>query len=319
MDILKSELAKRALDIGAITLNSENPYTWASGYRMPIYNDNRKHLRYVMNRQLITDAFISLIKKNNIPLEAVAGTSTAGIAPAASLAQALKLPVAIVEMGVCVWEYSLEFVYSLKSKIAPGEYNLVASTCPHSIIPAVQLANEKELPFAYIRAEKKDHGLKKQIEGIVKEGDSAVLVDFHTNESYADIAKSALEEQGVVVKKIFSEKIEPAKFVEKRAVVQVEDLISTGGSCLDEIQVLRTLGNNLDHCLAIFSYDFPETLGKFKGVNCNVHSIFGYDALLQVALGQGNITPAQYEMLKEWRKAPWDWGADHGFPKVEKK
>ena len=94
------ELAKAALDIGAISLKPNDPFQWASGYRMPIYNDNRKHLRYPENRNLITEGFKKIIRDNYIKVDMITGTSTSGIAPAASLAQELNVPIGIIEEGL---------------------------------------------------------------------------------------------------------------------------------------------------------------------------------------------------------------------------
>ena len=310
------ELAKKALEIGAITLSPDDPYTWASGFRMPIYNDNRKHLRFWENRQLITQALVSILRENKIPMGSITGTSTAGIAPAASLAWSLNSPISIIEKST-LYEYSPDLIRSLIQTAGNG-YSLVVSTCPHSIIPGVWLANEKRLPFAYVRATKKEHGLKQQIEGIVEKEDTAILIDFHTGESYANSAVQALEEQGAKVKLILSKLVTPP-VVKPGIRIQIEDLISTGGSCVTEIGMQKGLGNTVDYCLAIFSYEFPETLEKFREAGCNVKSIFGYSTLLEVALKEGAITPEQHEMLKGWRDDPFGWGEKHGFPKVEKK
>ncbi|MEK6871611.1 MAG: orotate phosphoribosyltransferase [Nanoarchaeota archaeon] len=82
------EIARRALEIKAIKLNSENPFTWASGYRMPIYNDNRLFLGYPQHRKLIAEGFISLLDTigEDYECDIIAGTSTAGISPATTFA-----------------------------------------------------------------------------------------------------------------------------------------------------------------------------------------------------------------------------------------
>lgn len=85
-------IAKAGLDIKAIKLNPDNPFQWASGYRMPIYNDNRMFLFYPEYRKLITDGFKDLTTQNKTPFNIVAGTSTAGISPGTSLANKLECP-----------------------------------------------------------------------------------------------------------------------------------------------------------------------------------------------------------------------------------
>ncbi len=86
------EIAKEGLNIKAIKLRPDNPFTWASGYRMPIYNDNRMFLSEPERRNLIIESFIRLIEKEKIEFNMIAGTSTSGIAPGAILADRLKIP-----------------------------------------------------------------------------------------------------------------------------------------------------------------------------------------------------------------------------------
>ena len=85
-------IAKVSLEIGSIKLRPADPFTWASGFRMPIYNDNRMLLFYPEYRKLIAKGFRNIIKKENIECDVIAGTSTAGIPHAAILADLLKKP-----------------------------------------------------------------------------------------------------------------------------------------------------------------------------------------------------------------------------------
>lgn len=86
------ELAKAGLSIKAIKLNPEQPFLWASGYQMPIYNDNRMFLFFSEYRQLIIDGLKQLILDQKIPCEVIAGTAMAGIPHGAGLANSLQLP-----------------------------------------------------------------------------------------------------------------------------------------------------------------------------------------------------------------------------------
>jgi orotate phosphoribosyltransferase len=86
------ELAKNALRIMATKLNPEDPFQWASGFRMPIYNDNRLFLFDATMRSANAAAFRQLIRQENIPYDIIAGTSTAGISPATTLADKLATP-----------------------------------------------------------------------------------------------------------------------------------------------------------------------------------------------------------------------------------
>lgn len=88
------DIAKAGLDIKAIKLNTKEPFQWASGYRMPIYNDNRMFLFFPEYRKLITDGFKYIADK--IGFSVIAGTSTAGIAPATSLANRLEGPLVYI-------------------------------------------------------------------------------------------------------------------------------------------------------------------------------------------------------------------------------
>ncbi|MCC6221258.1 MAG: orotate phosphoribosyltransferase [Deltaproteobacteria bacterium] len=85
-------LASVALSIGAVRFNPENPFRWASGYYMPIYNDNRLLLSSYAHRQMIKNGFLDIIDKNCLSFDVVAGVATGGISPATTLADALKLP-----------------------------------------------------------------------------------------------------------------------------------------------------------------------------------------------------------------------------------
>jgi orotate phosphoribosyltransferase len=87
------EIAKAGLGIKAVKLNTKKPFQWASGYHMPIYNDNRMFLWYPEHRQLIAETFQYFIASEELKLDFIAGTSTAGIAPATTLADRIKKPV----------------------------------------------------------------------------------------------------------------------------------------------------------------------------------------------------------------------------------
>ncbi len=90
------ELARTALETGAIKIDADSPFTWASGYRMPIYNDNRLLLGNSEHRNLIARAFQSIVNGQKIQVDAVAGTATAGIPHATTLADLLGTPLVYV-------------------------------------------------------------------------------------------------------------------------------------------------------------------------------------------------------------------------------
>ncbi|MDD3456903.1 orotate phosphoribosyltransferase, partial [Sphaerochaeta sp.] len=89
-------LASMALDLGAIKLQVQQPFTWASGYRMPIYNDNRRLLASAKARSLVCDAFAEMLDCLAFDADNIAGTATAGIPHATTLADRLGKPLSYV-------------------------------------------------------------------------------------------------------------------------------------------------------------------------------------------------------------------------------
>ncbi len=89
-------LATMALDLGAIKLEVQKPFTWASGYRMPIYNDNRRLLASPKARSLVCDAFSAMLECLQFDVQNIAGTATAGIPHATTLADRLGKPLSYV-------------------------------------------------------------------------------------------------------------------------------------------------------------------------------------------------------------------------------
>lgn len=90
------KIAKDLLDIKAVFLRPEDPFTWASGIKSPIYCDNRLTLSYPSVRNDVEDGLAALIKENFPDVEVLEGTSTAGIAHAALVAERLGLPMGYV-------------------------------------------------------------------------------------------------------------------------------------------------------------------------------------------------------------------------------
>ncbi len=89
-------MAQRAFGLGAIRLNTENPFQWASGYRMPIYNDNRQLLRDAEVRALVAEGFFQLLEAMEFTPDSVAGTATAGIPHATTLADRIGVPLTYI-------------------------------------------------------------------------------------------------------------------------------------------------------------------------------------------------------------------------------
>lgn len=89
-------IAEKALEMEAIRLSVSEPFQWASGYRMPIYNDNRRLLADFEARALICEAFAAVVEALGIDFDSIAGTATAGIPHATSLADRLEKPLSYV-------------------------------------------------------------------------------------------------------------------------------------------------------------------------------------------------------------------------------
>jgi orotate phosphoribosyltransferase len=205
---IANEIARKLLKINAIKLSPQKPYTWASGWKSPIYCDNRIALSYPAIRQSIIQSFVEKAEQFE-PYDAIAGVATAGIA--------------------------------------------------HGVL----LASELDKPFAYVRPKAKGHGRQNQIEGELLPG-SKVLV--------------------------------------------IEDLISTGGSCLKAVEALRASGVEVVGVLAIFTYGFERATEAFKAVDCPFTTLSEYDVLIQTALQEGYINSAVLQSLQEWRQNPDSWG-----------
>ena len=93
---ISENIAQVALEVGAIRINPREPFMWASGYKMPVYNDNRLLLGKAKHRSLIAGGFKDLLEKCAIKVEVIAGTATAGIPHATSLADLLQVPLVYV-------------------------------------------------------------------------------------------------------------------------------------------------------------------------------------------------------------------------------
>ncbi len=204
---MEKTTAKELLKIKAVFLSPENPFTWASGIKSPIYCDNRLILSYPETRKIVEAGIAENIKKYYPDCELVAGTSTAGIAHAALVADIL------------------------------------------------------DMPMAYVRGSAKDHGRNNQIEG----------------------------------------KVEPGT-----KVVVVEDLISTGGSCIDVVNVLREAGAEVLGVASIFTYGLEKGIKRLAEAEVKNVSLSNYDALIEAAIEENYILPEQEKKLRAFRSNPSD-------------
>ena len=204
---MKTTIAKDLLKIQAVFLRPDEPFTWASGIKSPIYCDNRLTLSDHQVRTDVESGLAALVKEHYPQAEVLMGTSTAGIAHAAITAQML------------------------------------------------------ELPMGYVRSGAKDHGRKNQIEG---------------------------------------------KLVPGQKVVVVEDLISTGGSVLEVVDVLREAGADVLGIVSIFTYGMKKSVDRLAEAQVKNVSLTDLDTVATVAAAEGYIRPEDQERLIAFRNNPSD-------------
>ncbi|HKG68365.1 MAG TPA: orotate phosphoribosyltransferase [Segetibacter sp.] len=201
-------VAEKLLQTGAVQLRPDEPFTWASGWKSPIYCDNRKVLSFPYIRDYIKSEMCNVIFEKYRDADLLAGVATAGIAWGAMAADQLKLP------------------------------------------------------FIYVRPKPKEHGLGNQIEGAIKKGQKTVIV---------------------------------------------EDLISTGKSSLQVVDVLRTAGLEILGMVSIFSYGFEEADKNFAEAGVQYESLTDYSTLINIGLEKGKIESRAETLLLQWRKDPGNW------------
>ena len=204
----KKVIAEKLLQINAIKLSLDNPFTWASGWKSPIYCDNRKSLSFPLIRDLIKSEMCNTLLGSFPKAGLLAGVATAGIAWGAMAADQLRLP------------------------------------------------------YIYVRPKPKEHGLGNQIEGPYEKG---------------------------------------------MKVVVIEDLISTGKSSLEVVQVLKNSGLEVDGLVSIFNYGFNEAVEAFKQAHVNYKSLTDYTTLIALAIEKGIVSANEEKTLLEWRENPAKW------------
>ncbi len=204
---LKELIAKDLLKIKAVFFRPEEPFTWASGIKSPVYCDNRLTLTAPDVRNDVENGLAQLIKENYPDCEVLMGTSTAGIAHAAIVGHIMGMP-----MG-------------------------------------------------YVRSGAKDHGRQNQIEGRLEKG---------------------------------------------QKVVVVEDLISTGGSVLEVVNVLRDAGADVLGIVSIFTYGMKKGIERLNEANVKNISLTNFDEIAVVAANEGYIKQEDIKKLIAFRDNPSD-------------
>ena len=204
---LAKTVAKNLLKIKAVFLKPNDPFTWASGIKSPIYCDNRLTLSFPETRKVVEEGLAEIIKEHFPTCEVVMGTSTAGIPHAAYVSEILNMP-----MG-------------------------------------------------YVRGGAKDHGRGNQIEGVVPVG---------------------------------------------KDVVVIEDLISTAGSSIEVVNVLREAGCNVLGIASIFTYNLQKGLDRLAAANVINHSLSNFETLVEVAAEENYISKDDINKVLKFQKNPSD-------------
>lgn len=200
-------IAKDLLKIKAVFFRPDEPFTWASGIKSPVYCDNRLILTAPEVRNDVENGLAALIKENYPDVEVLMGTSTAGIAHAAIVGHLM------------------------------------------------------DLPMGYVRSGAKDHGRQNQIEGKLEKG---------------------------------------------QKVVVVEDLISTGGSCIEVVNVLREAGAEVLGIVSIFTYGMQKGLTRLAEADVKNVSLTNFDVIAEVAAEDGYIEKDDVKRLIAFRNNPSD-------------
>ena len=204
---LAIEVAKNLLKIKAVFLKPNDPFTWASGIKSPIYCDNRLTLSYPETRKVVEQGLAEIIKKYYPTCEVIMGTSTAGIAHAAYVSDIL------------------------------------------------------DMPMGYVRGGAKDHGRGNQIEGVVPVG---------------------------------------------KDVVVIEDLISTAGSSIEVVEVLREAGCNVLGIASIFTYNLKKGIDRLAQANVINHSLSNFETLVEVAAELNYISESDIKKVLKFQQNPSD-------------
>jgi len=205
---MNREIARILLDLNAVSLRINPPFTWTSGRLAPIYCDNRLLMSEPAGRKMVANAFKVLIEEKKFKPEVIAGTATAGI--------------------------------------------------PH----AAWLADLMNLPMVYVRGTAKGHGKENRIEGRIEAG---------------------------------------------KAVVLIEDLISTGGSSVSAAEGLKQAGSKVLAVMAIFTYGLDVARKAFEDADIPFYALTSFDVLAKEAEQCGILSKSDLDTLAEWQTDPALW------------
>ncbi|HET6567432.1 MAG TPA: orotate phosphoribosyltransferase [Rhodothermales bacterium] len=209
---LHESIARALLEIGAVSLRPEAPFTWASGLKSPIYCDNRLTMAYPDVRRRIRDGFVTLLQEHAVTPDVVAGTATAGIPHAAWLADRLDLPMAYVRSAPKAHGRGNQ----IEGLISPGQGVVVVedlvSTGESSIqvVEAVREAGANVLCVLAIFT----YGLPQSVSAFKNSG-----TPLFTLTNYNSLVQVALEERridGAALKTLQKWQTDPAAWSDQR-------------------------------------------------------------------------------------------------------
>lgn len=103
------------------------------------------------------------------------------------------------------------------------------------------------------------------------------------------------------------------KLEKGQRVLVVEDLVSTGGSSVSAVEAVKEAGGVVTDCVAIFTYGMEKAKAKFEEAQCRLFTLSDFDTLVGVAAEEGYLDSEKAEMVRQWNKAPADWGRKMGF------
>ena len=194
---VSKEVAKMLLEIKAIKLNQESPFTWASGWKSPIYCDNRKSLSYPNVRTYIKNVLSEEIKNTYPDVEVIAGVATAGIPQGALVAEVLGLPFVYVRSkpkghGM---ENLIEGELKPESKVVVIEDLISTGGSSLKAVEDLKKANAEVLGMAAIFT----YGF-----GVARENFENANVNLITLSNYSDMLNIALDQKYILAEDLKS-------------------------------------------------------------------------------------------------------------------
>ena len=324
-EIQQGTIALYYLILGAFGYNFKDLIKWASGTFNPVYFDNRILLSDRTSRRTVKK-YLAFLVKNGQAFDYIYGIPKAGIGPATLLAMELKKPLLIKHGGkyYAIDVQNIERVIRVNGGEKWGSLgDVIAATIPFGIVFGIIGAEIANLPFLFVREKEKDHGKKKQIEGIVISRQQALLIDpFVPNVMrYTEDATDALMASGITVREVIdidiSQHITFMESLSGKRIAAVEDLISTGESSLKEVLTLREAGAIVPKIYSIFNYALPAATENFKKNDCESASILSFPQFLVTYKQTGQLPEEDAIELLNWYDNQPTWAIEKGLAVVK--